>query len=137
MDMMEKSAIQNAFNNESQSSFESDLSNLEEEMATQMVGSEAIEDIFLEFKQAKVKSSKRDRNNPPKLIDLTPYAAKSNQVSEYDLRKTELNLMRDRRQAKRLEFAQLLVENLTRCALLAGSTDNITVNCVLLNDSIF
>ena len=57
---------------------------------------------------------------------------KAVQVSEYELRKFERKMMDDRNVAKRLDVSQSIAETLASCALKAGSSENITVNCILL-----
>ena len=58
---------------------------------------------------------------------------KSIQVNEHDVRKYIRDTMENRIHAKRLEVSETIVEKLVTSALLAGSTDNITVNCFLLD----
>lgn len=127
MELAEKSAIKYVYM--SNSTFGSD-SNNEENNNDQS-------DLFNLNNIKKDKKEKVSNEILPKIIDLTPYNVKAAQVTEYDLKKSNLRLMRDRRTARKLEFSQMLAENLVKCALLAGSVDNITLNCVLLNDSIF
>jgi hypothetical protein len=54
------------------------------------------------------------------------------QVNEYELKKNERDLMSNRVDARRLDFCESLVETLVNAAQIAGSSENITVNCVLL-----
>jgi hypothetical protein len=56
---------------------------------------------------------------------------KNTQVTEKDLELNERIFMENRNEVKRLEISEMLAEKLVTCALVAGSTDNITVNCVL------
>lgn len=58
---------------------------------------------------------------------------KNTQVTEKDLEINERALMENRKEVKRLEISEMLAEKLVTCALVAGSTDNITVNCVLFS----
>ena len=62
---------------------------------------------------------------------LKPVLDKVVQVNKYDINKEIRNLM-DPEVRFKLEFAEMLTETLANCALLAGSSDNITLNCVLL-----
>jgi hypothetical protein len=128
MELIEKSAIKYVYM--SNSTFGSDSTNDQDNSNDQS-------DLFNINKSKKSKNEKTKNEVLPKIIDLTPYNVKAAQVTEYDLKKSNLSLMKDRRTARKLEFSQLLAENLVKCALMAGSVDNITVNCVLLNDSIF
>ncbi|CAF0703188.1 unnamed protein product [Brachionus calyciflorus] len=54
------------------------------------------------------------------------------QVNSYELNKFHRKVMDDRNVAKRLDLSELIVETLVSSALKAGSTDNITINCILL-----
>jgi hypothetical protein len=54
------------------------------------------------------------------------------QVTSYDLNKYVRKVMENQKQARRLEYSEMLAERLVTSALLAGSDDNITVNCILL-----
>lgn len=54
------------------------------------------------------------------------------QVDEYEMSKFERANMENSETARRLDLAESLSEMLANVALLAGSTDNITVNCILL-----
>jgi hypothetical protein len=127
MELTEKSAIKYVYM--SNSTFSSDSTNQDNNTEQS--------DLFNLNKLKKDKNEKTTNEKLSKIIDLTPYNVKAAQVTDYDLKKSSLRLMKDRRTAKKLEFSQMLAENLVKCALLAGSVDNITVNCVLLNDSIF
>ncbi len=64
-------------------------------------------------------------------IELTETSFKATQVTENELALNARQLMENSKQAKRLEISEMLAEKLVSCALIAGSTDNITVNCVL------
>ena len=54
------------------------------------------------------------------------------QVDEYEMSKFERANMENSETARKLDLAESLSEMLANVALLAGSTDNITVNCILL-----
>jgi len=60
---------------------------------------------------------------------------KSIQVNEFDIKNYLRDNMEDRESALYLEASQTIVERLVTSALLAGSNDNITVNCVLFSGS--
>ncbi len=64
-------------------------------------------------------------------IELIETNFKTTQVNENDLSLNVRELMEDLQKAKRLEISEMLAEKLVSCALIAGCTDNITVNCVL------
>lgn len=63
---------------------------------------------------------------------LKPRSVHVVQVDEYELSRYERECMENRTLAKRLDTAEMLVETLVNAALISGSTDNITVNCLLL-----
>ncbi len=68
-------------------------------------------------------------------IKITQTDVKCVQVSEHELKKSERMLMEDRVTAKRLDFVEMLSERIVKSALEAGSTENLTVNCILLPGS--
>ena len=64
-------------------------------------------------------------------VNMVPCASKHVQVNEYELNRANMRSLADKMTVKRLDFCQSLAESLVKSAILAGSTDNITVNCVL------
>ena len=88
-------------------------------------------DIFKSF-------NKSDFQIPQNHIDgveIIPIDYKGVQVNAHDLNKNSRKFMQDKKTAKRLEISEFLVERIVKSALIAGSKDNITVNCVLFNGS--
>lgn len=65
-------------------------------------------------------------------VNVTVGDLKVVQVTSYELNKTSRKFMNDRKTAKRLDISEALSEALVTSALIAGSSDNITVNCILL-----
>lgn len=78
-------------------------------------------------------NSTDDTDNKNKMNKKIETDYKSIQVNEHDVRKYIRDTMENRIHAKRLEVSETIVEKLVTSALLAGSTDNITVNCFLLD----
>lgn len=64
-------------------------------------------------------------------LEITETDVKMTQVTEAELKANYRDMMPDRKEAKRLEISETIAEKLVTCALVAGCTDNITVNCVL------
>ena len=64
-------------------------------------------------------------------LEITETDVKMTQVTEAELKANYRDMMPDRKEAKRLEISETISEKLVTCALVAGCTDNITVNCVL------
>lgn len=92
-----------------------------------------IKDITMEDINLQLNSKQFERETlETKFVDLK---YKSIQVNDYDIKRFARNVMENREDAKRLELTELVVERLVISALLAGSRDNITVNCVLLPGS--
>lgn len=60
---------------------------------------------------------------------------KSIQVNDFEIRKYSREIMDNREDAKCLEVSEAIVDKLVTSALLAGSNDNITVNCILFSES--
>lgn len=91
----------------------------------------SIEDSNNSFSQMieRINQAKKDENSS---LKITQGGLKVVQVSSYDLNKTSRRMMDDRKSARRLEISEMLAETLVTSALIAGSTDNITVNCILL-----
>jgi hypothetical protein len=63
---------------------------------------------------------------------VTPNESKSVQITQYHLKKETRHFMEDRKLARRLDLSELLSERILASALIAGSTENVTVNCILL-----
>lgn len=84
---------------------------------------------MIESKNESINTSNKYKTSD---LNLVHGGVKVVQVNEYELNKTSRKFMNDRVLAKRLDIAEMLSEQLVTSALLAGSTDNITVNCVLL-----
>jgi hypothetical protein len=78
------------------------------------------------------------RQEAARRFNLVPQCSKGVQVTQYELNRYYRKVMMDdRAMAKRLDYSELLAERLVTSALLAGSDENITVNCVLLPGSGF
>lgn len=69
-------------------------------------------------------------------VDLVPTRTKIVQANHYDIDKEARRTLASK-MAKRVDLTDLITEQLMKCALLAGSTDNIVVNCILLPGSNF
>lgn len=89
-----------------------------------------IKDVTLADLNLQIESKKYEREPlETKFVDLK---FKSIQVNDYEIRKFTRDVMENREDAKRLELTEHVVEKLIISALLAGSTDNITISCILL-----
>lgn len=60
---------------------------------------------------------------------------KSVQVNDFEIRKYSREIMDNKEDAKCLEVSEAIADKLVTSALLAGSNDNITVNCILFSGS--
>jgi hypothetical protein len=80
----------------------------------------------------KIETNEKFRKSGESPIQIKPTSVKGVQVDEYNLKKEERKTMQDRKMAKKLDFAQSLAERLVSSAILAGSTENIAINCLLL-----
>ncbi len=81
------------------------------------------------------KSSLDLSDSSKKNTNLNQIGYKNIQVNEQEINKHLRDQMADRKAAKRLEISEALAEKLVASALLAGSKDNITVNCILFSGS--
>jgi serine/threonine protein phosphatase PrpC len=77
------------------------------------------------------KETLKQQLNPSKLTNN----CKMIQCNDYDLRKSQRQTTLSPKLIKRLEISETIVERLVKCSLLAGSVDNISVNCILLPGS--
>jgi len=80
----------------------------------------------------KIETNEKFRKSGESPIQIKPTSVKGVQVDEYSLKKEERKTMLDRKMAKKLDFAQSLAERLVSSAIVAGSTENIAINCLLL-----
>ena len=101
------------------------------ETLSQVSNKSAIE-ILEQMELDKIETNEMFRKNRPPPLEIKASGIKSVQVDEYRLRKEARNSMDDRKLARKLQFAEMLAETLVTSAMLAGSNENITVNCLLL-----
>lgn len=87
------------------------------------------------FKKDEYSDEENDRERMIK-CKLKPTSLHVVQVNEFELEKFARSNLVNREVANRLDLAESLSELLVSAALIAGSNDNITVNCVLLPGSI-
>lgn len=87
------------------------------------------------FKKDEYSDEENDRERTIK-CKLKPTSLHVVQVNEFELEKFARSNLVNREVANRLDLAESLSELLVSAALIAGSNDNITVNCVLLPGSI-
>jgi hypothetical protein len=78
------------------------------------------------------KAKEEHDRNEAAMARLVPTHSRGVQVTDYDLNKHFRKIMENQRLARRLEYSEMLAERLVTSALLAGSDENITVNCILL-----
>jgi hypothetical protein len=90
----------------------------------------AIANAKLEEHELKIELEKK--KNEKAMAKLAVNNSQGVQVTSYDLNKYVRKVMDNQKLAKRLEYSEMLAERLVTSALLAGSDENITVNCILL-----
>ena len=95
------------------------------------LSNESANEVIDQLELDKIENNEKFKKNR-ETIQIKPTNIKAVQVDEYNLRKEERRFMENRKLAKKLEFSESLAERLVSSAIMAGSTENIIINCLLL-----